>query len=143
MEITTPIFEGFYESIHDYNMEYVCETLEQDYDTVCDKIDFKQYQQDYSKAYIESLKELLSEHNINIPIKFIELDSPKYYNYRTDWIIIGVNPKDLKIKTPDDYVDGNVFEAFETLLKELDPDISEDLYYRTIEKIDILEYVLE
>ena len=74
-------FGGFYESIHDGNIDHMVEAYEYNFEDVDYKKTFKSYIQEYCyklKSYI------LDEYLVDIDFKNIKLSSPQYYNYSTD-----------------------------------------------------------
>ena len=76
-------FGGFYESIHDGNIDHMVEAYEYDFDHVDYKKTFESYIQEYCyklKSYIND------EYQVDIDFKNIKLYSPQYYNYSTDVI---------------------------------------------------------
>jgi hypothetical protein len=92
-------FGGFYESLHDYYVEesiasyfgYYLEDGEVDQEQMW-HIGFdiwKWVKIEYSKEYVNELNYMLDTR-----IKFVELDSPSMYNYRTDVIIANISRKD-------------------------------------------------
>tara|TARA_R100001163_G_scaffold43340_2_gene32708 strand:- start:400 stop:996 length:597 start_codon:yes stop_codon:yes gene_type:complete len=76
-------FGGFYESIHDGNIDNMVEAYEYDFDDVDYKKTFKSYIESYSSK-LESY--ILDEYLVDIDFKNIKLYSPQYYNYSTDII---------------------------------------------------------
>ena len=99
-------FSGFYQSVHDGAIEQAI-ILEKDNDTDFDesKISFphafKQYANDYTN--------LLSK-EIGIPFSFVELTSPKEYNFSTDVITVNIDEKE---------VDKMLNEADKNILSEI------------------------
>jgi len=95
-------FGGFYESLHDYYVEsavanhfgYYLEDGEIDQEAMwyLDTTIWKWARERYSKEYIDELNYMLDTR-----IKFVELDSPSMYNYRTDIIIANTSRKDRLI----------------------------------------------
>jgi len=92
-------FGGFYESLHDYYVEeaiasyfgYYLEDGEVDQEQMW-HIGFDIWswvKTEYSKEYVNELNYMLDTR-----IKFVELDSPSMYNYRTDVIIANTSKKD-------------------------------------------------
>jgi len=92
-------FGGFYESIHDYYVEnamanHFCYYLE---DGEIDQEQMWHIGSDiwrwskiqYSKEYVNELNYML-----DTSIRFVELDSPIMYNYRTDVIVANISKKD-------------------------------------------------
>jgi hypothetical protein len=85
---TTINFGGFYNSIHDGNIDHMVEALEYNFDNV----DYKKTFESYINEYCYKLKSyILNEYLIDIDFKNIKLNSPKYYNYSTDTIDCKIN----------------------------------------------------
>lgn len=83
------VFEGFYESmlfnsdtLYDYNKE-----LPKGYEW---DIDFEGYKEEVSQEYTSLLQDELYWNN-RIKVEYKGLDSPHYYNFTTDKIILSVN----------------------------------------------------
>lgn len=102
IEIELP-FSGFYESLHDQMLEDAIEQhFSYDYDKDEDKelgddydkarwdadIDWQGIQEAYAKEYTE-----VFGHEFDLDLKFVQLSSPKYYNFSTDRIFAEV-PKE-------------------------------------------------
>lgn len=82
-------FGGFYESIHDDNIERMLSLYFNDdnYFENNENIDYKKIQVEYTKQYCELLElHILEVYGIKIEFNDIKLISPKYYNYTTDRI---------------------------------------------------------
>ena len=100
MNTHLPIFKGYYsnpftENIEDYEFEYINdERVENNKKPFKNDEDFKY---DY-KTYFNELSESLCYKVWDIledfikEIKFIKLNSPKYYNYSNDKIICDIKP---------------------------------------------------
>lgn len=102
VEIELP-FSGFYESLHDQALE---DAIEQHFSYDYDKDEDKELGEDYDKArwdadinwaeiYKNYAKAYTEEfgHEFNLDLEFVELSSPKYYNFSTDRIFAKV-PKE-------------------------------------------------
>ena len=95
---TTINFGGFYNSIHDDNIEWACESYFTDdngicdWDNILDNVDFKKIRGVYIDLYCDLFSDWLKE-NYGIAIKFknISLSSPREYNYETDKILCDIN----------------------------------------------------
>jgi hypothetical protein len=95
---TTINFGGFYNSIHDGNIEWACESFYGDdngncnWDTILDRVDFKQLRGVYIDLYCDLFSDWLKE-NYNLAIKFknISLSSPREYNFETDKILCDID----------------------------------------------------
>ncbi len=95
---TTINFGGFYNSIHDGNIEWACESFYSDdngncnWDTILDRVDFKQLRGVYIDLYCDLFSDWLKE-NYNLAIKFknISLSSPREYNFETDKILCDID----------------------------------------------------
>jgi len=78
-------FGGFY-GFHD---EYIEDKIEaMDFDR--DYVDFNKTNKDYAKAWIDHFN-----NEGGTDLKFVEIDSPRFYNFTTDKIIAEVNENDL------------------------------------------------
>ena len=94
---TTINFGGFYNSIHDDNIEWACESYFTDDDGNCDwniildSVDFKKIRGVYIDLYCDLFSDWLKE-NYNLAIKFknISLSSPREYNFETDKILCDI-----------------------------------------------------
>jgi len=91
-------FGGFYHSVHSDNIDW---KIDQDYewyldqnddnthinhDKFYDKILWKKTHESYCENYIDMLN-----NECDLDLKYIGLDSPKYYNYTTDRIIAKID----------------------------------------------------
>lgn len=91
-EVLLNFFGGFYESIHgsvfDEEEKYIMEDYpkhnEEDFRFTCDRIE-------YCKNYVSAISSKLG-----INFKFMELTSPKEYNFTTDKLSVWMTSKDLK-----------------------------------------------
>jgi hypothetical protein len=95
---TTINFGGFYESIHDDQIEWAIESYYSDdngvfnYDEIADKIDYKKIKHDYSKSYCNLLTNWIQDnYGVNIFFDNIKLSSPREYNFETDKIVCDVS----------------------------------------------------
>lgn len=94
-------FGGFYHSIHS---DIIDSQIERDgsddgnYNCEDDLTNYQETNKNYAKAYIETIKKYLFENNVNVDIDFIKIDSPAYYNFATDLIIIKILSKDHQKK---------------------------------------------
>lgn len=75
-------FGGFYCSEHSEMIEAQIEAFELDGETV----NFKEVFNEYASDWLELLS-----NEIDLDLKFINLDSPKYYNFRTDEIVTEIS----------------------------------------------------
>ncbi len=79
-------FGGFYNSIHSDIIESYVEDMEYDWEAV----DYGATYKVYSENYIKALNNILDTDLI-----FKALNSPKYYNYTTDFINVELSKKDI------------------------------------------------
>lgn len=87
-------FGGFYNSIHDSNIDYMVEAYEYNFDDV----DYKKTFQSYINEYCYKLKSyILDEYLVDIDFKNIKLWSPQYYNYDTDIIDCKINTNQVNV----------------------------------------------
>ncbi len=89
-------FSGFYNSIHSDFLQ------DEDFEELNDKINYKEFELEYSKQYVEFLNSEYWNELKKIwidKIKFEHLYQPQYYNYWTDEIFINISfDKELLIK---------------------------------------------
>jgi hypothetical protein len=95
---TTINFGGFYNSIHDDNIEWACESFYSDdngncnWDIILDNVDFKKLRGVYIDLYCDLFSDWLKEnHGIIIKFKNISLSSPREYNFETDKILCDID----------------------------------------------------
>jgi hypothetical protein len=94
-------FGGFYHSIHDdlvdsfvdRNHDFDSEQ-EQEIEDHCDSVDYKRTYVNYCCAYVEAIKNFLKENGAEVNLEFVELESPKEYNFKTDVIIVKIEEAD-------------------------------------------------
>jgi len=114
-------FEGFYNSIHatpidwtieniidwdnDNGNEHASYTLKDSDDLI---IDYKGYEQAYSKTYVELINSMINDkftieidyanqvHFLGLDLKFDNLASPKYYNFETDRIFATIKKEEIR-----------------------------------------------
>jgi hypothetical protein len=79
-------FGGFYESYHSDRVDSIIELFE----VVEQNVNYKETYLNYSKCLVSAINS-----HLDIEMSFISLDSPKYYNYSTDKIIVDINKKDI------------------------------------------------
>jgi len=100
---TTINFGGFYESLHDdiverakaYEIGAVDDNGEIDGDKLweVDKAEWDSIKEEYSGEWLDMLNQ-----ELETDIKFVSLNSPRFYNYSTDVIVGDISQKDaLKI----------------------------------------------
>ena len=98
-EIQVP-FTGFYESVHGWAMDSVIdreldEFPDLDYEDI--KIDWQGFVEDYSREYLACFEAKVKEEtDLDISLEFVELDSPKEYNFRTDIIVAKISERDIQ-----------------------------------------------
>ena len=92
-------FGGFYHSIHSDNIENRIEYFEIDENNV----NYKETYNSYCIEFIDSLNDMLE-----LELKFIQIDSPKFYNFTTDKIEAEINENDFN-KLKDTYLNSNEF----------------------------------
>ena len=79
-------FGGFYNSIHSDAIDYSIELMEYSWK----EVNYISTYKNYSKNYIKALNNILDTNII-----FKTLNSPKYYNYTTDFINVELSKKDI------------------------------------------------
>jgi len=92
-------FGGFYDSIHSDNIENRIEHFEIDENNV----NYKETYNSYCIEFIDSLNDMLE-----LEIKFIQIDSPRFYNFTTEKIEAEINENDFN-KLKDTYLNSNEF----------------------------------
>jgi hypothetical protein len=92
-------FGGFYHSIHSDEIDHRIESFEIDEDNV----NYKETCNSYCNEFIDSLNDMLE-----LNLKFIKIDSPKFYNFSTDKIEAEINENDFN-KLKDIYLSDNEF----------------------------------
>ena len=80
-------FGGFYHSEHSDNIDSKEEIEGYNWE----EIDYKETHLNYCYAYLNRLSE-----ELEINLKFIQLDSPREYNFTTDKIFCSISDKDFK-----------------------------------------------
>jgi len=92
-------FGGFYHSIHSSNVENQIENFGYDWQKV-----------DYRKTYIDYSKNLLDYLNFELDfnLEFVDLISPKEYNFTTDKIECSMTEKEFK-KLKKEYINNKTF----------------------------------
>lgn len=80
-------FLGYYHSFHSDTIDGQIESFEIDWETV----DFKATNVDHAYGLVNRIN-----NELDLNLKFIGLDSPRFYNYRTDRLELGVNAEDEK-----------------------------------------------
>ena len=92
-------FGGFYHSIHSDLIDNRIECFEIDED----KVNYKETCNNYCIEFINSINDMLE-----LNLKFIQIDSPKFYNYSTDKIEAEINENDFN-KLKDTYLNSSEF----------------------------------
>lgn len=103
MKTFIPHFEGFYysnlDSLIDHELESICEylseSLGQDINT--NELDYTINHAKIAEAWLNEYKDqVFFAHGVKLDsLKFDRLESPKYYNFETDKLLVTINKKDL------------------------------------------------
>tara|TARA_R110002167_G_scaffold51091_1_gene148218 strand:- start:231 stop:737 length:507 start_codon:yes stop_codon:yes gene_type:complete len=80
-------FGGFYHSEHSDNID----SKEESYGYNWEDVDYKKTHINYCKEYLNKLN-----FELEIDLTFIQLDSPREYNFTTDKIVCSISNKDFK-----------------------------------------------
>jgi len=104
-------FGGFYNSIHSDNIDWKIESEEWNFDTVL----WLETQKSYCESYIDRLN-----NKLDLELKYIGLDSPKYYNFTTDKIIAQIDRQFAVNKLLPMLYDKNFLNWANPLLKSRD-----------------------
>ena len=106
MRTHLPIFKGYYENpftenIEDNEIDYINELRVENNKTPLNfddfNFDYEIYFNDLSESLCYKVSDVLED--FIKEIKFIKLESPKYYNYSNDIIICDIKPNKKMIKT--------------------------------------------
>lgn len=100
--LTTIPFSGFYESLHDQELDYTLERMFADRATGCQtndelllkawhEVDWGYVHQAYAKEYAEQFA-----WKFKVDMKFESLQSPREYNFTTDRIFCEISTKEVK-----------------------------------------------
>jgi hypothetical protein len=92
-------FGGFYHSIHSDEIDNRIQYFEINED----KVNYKETCNSYCIEFIDSVNDMLE-----LDLKFIQIDSPKFYNFTTDKIEVEINENDFN-KLKDTYLNSNEF----------------------------------
>jgi len=94
-------FHGFYNSIHESNIDFAIDSYYTDdngyydYDSISDKIDYPTIHKDYISVFTDDFKSWIHDnYDLDINFKDLLLVSPQYYNYSTDVINCNISDKD-------------------------------------------------
>ena len=94
-------FNGFYNSIHEDNIDFAIESYYTDdnglfnYDSIADNIDYKTIFKDYIEVFTHEFKSWIKDnYDLDIDFKDLLLVSPQFYNYSTDVINCNISDKD-------------------------------------------------
>lgn len=94
MKTYLPFFEGFYESIWsaEYQLEDATNVDERPYDWENDEFDSVAYCNRIGREVVDVYHDWLHEVGITgVNINFVEIESPRFYNYETDKIIVDID----------------------------------------------------
>tara|TARA_R110000772_G_scaffold30104_1_gene74996 strand:+ start:242 stop:748 length:507 start_codon:yes stop_codon:yes gene_type:complete len=103
-------FGGFYHSEHSETIDSNIEL----YGYNWEEVDYKKTYVNYCNSYLNKLSE-----ELEINLKFIQLDSPREYNFTTDKIVCSISNKDFKILL-DGYDTKGLFDYIEVHSKSRD-----------------------
>jgi len=94
-------FGGFYNSVHDDLIDCFIERnhdfdseQEQEIEEHYDNVDHKATRKNYCFVYLEALEDFLKENGVEVNLEFVKLESPAYYNFKTDVIIVKIEAAD-------------------------------------------------
>lgn len=118
-------FSGFYHTNHELNIEYAHEQecTEDDgrvdpnqHTALLDSTNWQAVRTEYAKKYVQELEGELP----NMQLQFVELRSPREYNFQTDSIVVQIHEDDLQRLLNVTVMKHNVALA-EHIKKELEP----------------------
>ena len=128
-------FGGFYESMHSEQVNVYIDQMGYDWE----KVNFNATYLNYSKALLNYI-----ESEINTPLKFIGLNSPKFYNFTTDKIEAEILPENYA-KFIAEFLTDNCKAYINEACKSRDGFTS---FYPTFEKVAsepsvLIQYIFE
>ena len=92
-EVLLNCFSGFYESIHSGAFDSEEESIIEDYPGKnYDDFRFKLNEVEYCKSYVAAISK-----ELGLKMEFMELTSPREYNFTTDKISVWITNKELKV----------------------------------------------
>lgn len=92
VEVNLAFFSGFYESIHTWNFDREEEYAMENYpESDWDDFDWKNDEIGYCKSYVRAVAK-----EIGFEMEFVEMTSPREYNFTTDKIYVSMKVKDIK-----------------------------------------------
>lgn len=83
-------FGGFYNSIHDAQIENQFEACEACIDSEAQDRDYTKTKINYSIEYLKKMEQFLFNEGIETKFKFVRIESPREYNFRTDKIVVNI-----------------------------------------------------
>lgn len=89
-------FGGFYNSIHDAQIENQFEAYEDNIDTGANERDWTPTQINYSIEYLKKIEQFLFDNKIEVKLNFVRIESPREYNFETDKIVVNILKKHQK-----------------------------------------------
>lgn len=113
----TTLFEGFYESDL-YNSDTLyCKAEEMNIPEgyELDVHDFKGFENEVGEKAVEFLRDCLEDDDVIHSMSFKDIDSPSYYNFETDKLLIDINFNEAALK---EYCLGMYVEEFADYLRE-------------------------
>ena len=139
-------FNGFYDSIHTERIE---SDIELYFNGDVEKIDnlninYNKLFNEYSKALVSDFnKFIIEEYKLNLNMEFVELLSPRYYNYSTDQLVVNCDNRLSKL-----YIklikDGGFIEYIKSLTFYKISDFKKSFYkWDEYQKSILLDYVME
>lgn len=90
-----PLFTGFYSGVFNFLIENEEQRVSEDYENVNFDVDYSKTKENVSKECVEQMKNIFSEIGITDEISWERLDSPQYYNYSTDRIVVKIEIEDV------------------------------------------------
>lgn len=89
-------FGGFYNSIHEAQIESQFEACEDCIDVEAQDRDYTKTQINYSKEYLKKMEQFLFDNKIETKFNFVRIESPRQYNFETDKIVVNILKKHQK-----------------------------------------------
>lgn len=136
LEILAPVFPGFYNSIYDFDDDYISDYPVEDvldlegvscpvdiltaytcnHDVI--NIRYKDYMHDVSEKFVDAVEEFLrTELHDEINIVFDSISSPAFYNYTNDKIVATMKLSDAAANKIDEFLEDHLDDWCEYLKK--------------------------
>ena len=140
MKAILNLFHGFDDSIHSVMLDDALSNMFEENQDLIDRvnIDWQKAHQLYAADYTENVANIYS-----LPIKFLELESPRYYNFETDEIIVDL-PDSLAVSMYDSVNQRGLWSKLQELAtKKLSSRDGFSSFYNNNRDIDLWGFVTD